>query len=245
MNTIIQTLTDVLRDPQGLVERHDHPAGLAATAPTLLAIIVASGALFGSAVGVHHGGVQMLYAALKLPVLLLLPPLVTLPAIHAAQRLSGAPVPWRRLSLAGLVGTARTALLAAALSPVLWLPFSSGLDYHLSVLLFAGALVLVGLPGMLTVLRVLPSGGDRRGLLALGALAVLGVTFAQAGWLLRPFVARPSAEVTLLRPIEENVFSSLSATRRSAAGDYCGWETESSGLLGRPGARTRDGGEDR
>ena len=106
MNPIIQTLTDVLRDPQGLVERHDHPAGLAATAPTLLAIIIASGALFGSAVGVHHGGVQMIYAALKLPVLLLLPPLVTLPAIHAAQRLSGASVPWRRLSLAGLVGTA-------------------------------------------------------------------------------------------------------------------------------------------
>ena len=65
----------------------------------------------------------------------------------------------------------------------------------------------------------------------------MGLTLAQTGWLLRPFVSRPTAEVTFLRPVEEDVFSALSATRRSAMGDYSeSWEASPSGAF-RGGAK--------
>jgi hypothetical protein len=232
-------LTDLLRDPQALVAAADRPGGLRAQAPALLATTAAAGALFGAVVGAHHGGVQVLYAALKTPVLLLAPPLLALPAVQGAWRLAGAEAPWRRLSASALVGMARTSLLAAALGPAVWLLFSSGLDYHAAVLSFAGALALAGLPGLLTVLRALPRPPALPRLTTLGALLVLGGAFAQTGWLLRPFVARPSAEVTLLRPLEEDVVSSLQASGRSAKGDYAGWETRRRGFLARPGAGDR------
>ena len=43
---------------------------------------------------------------------------------------------------------------------------------------------------------------------------------------------RPTAEVTLLRPIEEDVFSALWWTSSSALGIYDsdGWEAEASGM---------------
>ena len=51
--------------------------------------------------------------------------------------------------------------------------------------------------------------------------------------LLRPFVVRPRAEVSFLRPVEANVFTSLASTGRSARGHYRGWDARGAGLLGR------------
>ena len=115
--------------------------------------------------------------------------------------------------------------------PCVWLWSSAGVDYHTAVMAFAGTLVLAGLPGLLTVLRALPRPAQMQRFVMLGSLALLGAVFAQTGWLLRPFVARPAAEVTFLRPLEENVFSSLHASQRSARGDYSGWKTEQKGFL--------------
>lgn len=230
-------VTRLLRDPQDLVDDVDVEGGASRYGPGLLATTAVGGALLGGVVGAHHGGVQVLYAALKTPALLLLPPIVALPAVHAAWDLLGAEVPWRRVSAAALVGMARTAVLAAALGPLVWLGTSAGLGYHDAVLVFAGALVLAGLPGLLTVLRALPRPQDLPRFAVLGSLVVLGASFAQTGWLLRPFVARPSAEVSFLRPLEEDAFSSLAASQRSARGDYRGWETRSAGFLARPDRR--------
>jgi hypothetical protein len=235
--SLLALVTRLLRDPQDLVDDVDVEGGASRYGPGLLATTAVGGALLGGVVGAHHGGVQVLYAALKTPALLLLPPIVALPAVHAAWDLLGAEVPWRRVSAAALVGMARTAVLAAALGPLVWLGTSVGLGYHDAVLVFAGALVLAGLPGLLTVLRALPRPQDLPRIAVLGSLLVLGASFAQTGWLLRPFVARPSAEVSFLRPLEEDAFSSLAASQRSARGDYRGWETRSAGFLARPDER--------
>jgi hypothetical protein len=42
----------------------------------------------------------------------------------------------------------------------------------------------------------------------------------QAGWMTRPFVARPTGEVVFLRQLDEDVFHSLGATSRSSLGRY-------------------------
>ncbi len=237
-------LTRLLRDPAALVDELDAPGGAARFAPGLLATTAVGGALLGGVVGAHHGGIQVLYAAAKTPLLLLLPPLLAMPAVHAAWALFGAEATWRRLSAGVLVGMARTAVLAAALGPLVWLGTSLGFGYHDAVLVFAGALVLAGLPGLLTVLRALPGPRELPWVAVVGSLVVLGASFAQTGWLLRPFVARPTAAVSFLRPLEEDVISSLQTSQRSARGVYSGWEAEPRGFLA-PGtaAGMRRGGQ--
>lgn len=236
---ILDTWIRLLREPRELVDDVDSIGGIPTHAPALLAATAVGGALLGGVVGSHHGGLQTLYAAAKTPLLLLLPPLFALPAVEAAWALVGTPMSPRRLRAATLVGMARTAVLAAALGPFVWLWSSAGVDYHAAVMGFAGTLVLAGIPGLLTVLQALPRPSQLHRFAMLGSLVLLGAVFAQTGWLLRPFVARPSAEVTVLRPLEEDVFSSLQASQRSARGHYTGWETHSSGFLVAPEDRVR------
>jgi hypothetical protein len=227
----------LLREPERLIsrERDDEQIrdNLAILAPRLLAITLLGAALFGTVIGSYRGEMQYLYAALKTPLLLLLPVLIGLPAIRAFHDACDIEVAWSRLALAALVAVARTSVLAAACAPVLWLYLSWHPDYHRAVLAMAACLVLVGIPGLLTLIASLPEGGRQRPLASMASVVVLGVVLAQSGWLLRPFVVRPRAEVTLLRSIEADVFSSLSSTGSSARGNYRGWEAEGAGLLGR------------
>lgn len=218
----------VLRDPSTLLDRD-----LSELAPRLLALAASGALLFGVVVGSYRGGIQLLYAGVKLPVLLLLPVVVGLPAVTALYRAGGGEVSWRRVALAGLAGLARTGILAAAASPILWLVYSLHIDYHAAVLLMAGALAAVGLPGLAVVRLALPQTGSLRFLAVAGSILLLGLITMQTGWVLRPFVARPTAEVTFLRPVEADVFSSLGATATAAGGYYQDWEAESSGLVGR------------
>ena len=229
---LLSLTSRVLRDPKGLVLSALDDEGFARLAPRLLTITALGAAIFGMVVGSYRGGIQVLYAGVKMPLLLLVPVVVSLPAIRSLYLAAELDVDRRSIGLAALTGIARTAVLAAAMAPVLWLFWSLGVSYHAAVLTLAGALAVVGLPGMVTVVRSLPSGGRRRWMATAGSLAVLGLVTAQTGWLLRPFVARPAAEVTFLRPIEEDVFSSLGATQRSAVGDYSReWEPETAPFI--------------
>jgi hypothetical protein len=235
------TLASVLlREPERLLSGADEPDGderlrdrLALLAPKLLLITLVCAAIFGLVLGSYRGELQYLYAALKAPLLLLLPVLIGLPAIRAFNDACEVDLPWSRLALAALIAVARTSVLAAACGPVLWLYLSLHPDYHRAVLAMAACLCLVGCPGLWTLIASLPRGGARRVLANGASVVVLGVLLAQSGWLLRPFVVRPRAEVTFLRSVEADVFTSLAGTTRSAKGDYRGWEAEGAGLLGR------------
>ncbi len=229
--SLLTLTSQVLRDPIAVVDAHDEPADLGWLAPRLLGISGAGAALFGAVVGSYRGGEQVLYAALKLPLLLWVPPLLALPAIHAAWRACEVDVPYRRLALAALAGMARAGVLASALAPVLWLPYSVEADYHASVLLFAAMVVLAGLPGLAAIARAIPRGGHRRWIAAGGSLLLVGLLLAQTGWLLRPFVARPTTAVALFRPVEGDILSSLGHTAASSVGVYGDWEAGRDGLL--------------
>jgi len=233
--TTLAVVGVLLRQPEQLLTDAGDEAErdrLALLAPQLLGITLIGAAIFGLVIGSYRGDLQYLYAALKTPALLLLPVLIGLPAIRAVHGACELEIPWSRMALAALIAVARTAVLAAACGPVLWLYLSIQPDYHRAILALAGCLLLVGGPGLWTLIRALPAGGRNRPLATFASLAVLGVLLAQSGWLLRPFVVRPRAEVSFLRPIEADVFSSLASTRRAANGDYRGWEARSGGLLG-------------
>lgn len=229
--SILALTTQVLRDPDALAERADRTT-LAALAPPLLALALGGAALLGVAAGSSHGPLQSAFAAVKLPVLFLAPPLVVLPLVHAFAEVCEVPVGWARLGLSALAGLARSGLLAAAAAPLLWLPLSLDTDYHFAILLFVGTFMTVLMPAVSTVSRAIPRGGMLRWM-AMPALSLaLGLVIAQTGWVLRPFVSRPKAEVTFLRPVEADVFSAIGATTRSATGDYRDdWKPASSGVM--------------
>ena len=231
--SLLDTCAAVIRDPVALGRSDAHRA-LQEHGPILLVIAVVSAAIFGGVVGTYRGGLQLLYASLKLPLLWVVPVLVTLPAVRAFHRVCGIGVTYGQVALAVLLGCARSALLLAVASPALWLMFSVRIDYHWAVLGLCGSVLAAGITGLATVARILPGTGTGKFLSnALAGLAV-GVVVAQSGWVLRPFVVRPRAEVAFLRPVESNVFASTLASWRSAHGRYDGWDVRQEGLLAAP-----------
>lgn len=214
----------VLRSPESLLEGDRVP--LATVVPGLLALVATAGGLFGIVIGSYRGGIQHVFAAIKLPIVLVLPLLVTLPAILALYRAAGVALRYDRLAFAAIVGVTRASLLAAAMGPALWLLYSIRLDYHRAVMSLVATLVVAGAVGLVTVSRLLPQGGNLRGCAHFASLVFAGLVFAQGGWLLRPFLVRPRAEITFVRPVEADVFSSVDATWRSAKGDYREWDAE-------------------
>lgn len=224
-NTSILALCGlVLRSPRDLVDLAEDRSALGALVPRILLIAVCSALVFGAVVGSYRGGPQIAYAAVKMPLLLLVPLLVASPAFVALLKTFGLQADATRLGFAGLVAMARIALVSAAAAPVLWLVYSLSPGYHAATFLLAATLLLAGtasLPALSQVLSV--SNAGSRVAILLG-VCLLGLTTAQTGWVLRPFVARPRAEVALLRPIEGNIFGSLARLPLAAADIYLPYE---------------------
>ncbi len=236
--SVLHTCAAVLRDPKALVD-DDARRSLEAYGPTLLGIIVVSSAIFGVVVGTYRGGIQLAFAGIKLPLLWLLPIVVALPAMRALYRVGGIAVDYAQVGPATAIGVARATVLLAVASPALWLMYSVHVDYHLAVLALAGSLVAAGLLAAVTIASVLPGRGTGKVLVHASAVFAMGVVFAQSGWVLRPFIARPRADVSFMRPVESNVFDSVAASWRSAQGRYTGWDARKEGLLADPDTAER------
>lgn len=232
MTPLLALTSTVLRDPRALLDAHDDPKRYAELVPALLVLTAASAAVFGATVGSYRGGLQVAYAGLKTPFLLLLPLVLALPAVHAWWANQGAPTPAGRLALVGLVAAARTAMLAAAASPAIWLLYSLTPDYHVAVLVLAATLVGASIPGLWVYALAFPGTGLRRATALTVTVGLIGALTAQTGWLLRPFVARPTAEVTLLRAVEADVFDAIDSSAAAATGRYEDWEVQPAGALG-------------
>jgi hypothetical protein len=218
MIPLIQRAAQVLRDPAGAID--EGSARFAEEVPRLLALIVLGAAVFGGVAGAARGGVQIPFAAIKMPALLLIPMLLVLPALRGLWGLCDVDVSYRRLVLAGLVGGARAALLMAAAGPVLWLVLGV-LPYHAAILAFAAVFGVCGLPGIAVVVRAALHSGRGRWMALAGSLALLGLSTMQTGWMLRPFLVRPQSEqVVFLRPLEDDIFTALGLTSWSSLGVY-------------------------
>ncbi len=222
--TLLSLAADVLRRPLVVVEAvtHDREA-LAWALPRLVLLVLLGGAVFGAVAGMHRGGPQILFAAVKLPLLLLIPPLIVMPAARALVVLEGHVLSPERLAAAALVGMARTAVLSTALTPPLWLLYRAGLPHRTALLVLLGALALVGLPGLLTVTRaVFPPWVPRGPRAAL--ILLLGMTFAQTGWLLRPFMSLHGDDYPVVCGVNRDIFQGLAGRLGSSRALDRSWD---------------------
>lgn len=203
---------DLVRSPTDVLDRPFRD-----TAPRLLVGTIVGAAIFGAAIGAHHSLLQGVSAAVKMPFVLLVPPLIAAPAIHALAEALQLSLPPRRAAAAALVCVARIALFAAALAPVVWLASSLG-HYRWPVACATFFLGISGIQGAMVLARA-PAGSGmvrRFGMIA-GATAIFGAVAAQTVWMLRPFVLRPELEVVALEHPDGDVFSALAERTRPMA----------------------------
>lgn len=211
---------ELLRDRSAFLSRLDDATQHAAIVRTSIATIVVAGAVFGASLGLARGGWQVLFAAVKLPLLLLLTAGISAPALAALRHCFNGRAQVRRDFALSVSALAFASLVLAGVSPVLALFALVGAEYHLVVLVSVGASAVGGLLGLSMLLSGLRKDGGVNAFVLLVSLGVFASVGAQLSWSLRPFLSRPRAEVTFLREVEGGFLDAVTTTFDSARGDY-------------------------
>lgn len=178
---------DLLTHPLAILERA--PGTGVGAALSLLAGSAALWVLYGAAAGFFQGGTQILVAALKAPLIILLALLLCLPSLFVFSAMAG--TRWTtRTFLAVLAGFAGTlAMVLLALLPVSWL-FSASSRHLSTAMIFQFLLWVVGLVLSEKFLRkALVALGTRPSALALWMGLFLLVSL-QVATMLRPVLLR-------------------------------------------------------
>lgn len=183
------------------------PAGLTIG---LIGIAAAGAAVFGAVVGLVGGPLQALAGAVKLPLVVLSAAGISLPALHVACALAGAPLRWAQLRALVLQAIATATVTMAGLAPLVtvwWLSFSLGAsDWYVYRRVLLGAVAVAFVGGMVGAGRLLRSVPT---LAAACWTAAFGLSAVQLAWLLRPLVGMPDGAPNLLRPLESNALSEI------------------------------------
>jgi hypothetical protein len=211
----------LLRSSGAILARIRDGHDLAGLARTMILTIFAGGAVFGACLGAYRGGLQVLLAAVKLPLVVLLTAAICAPALSAINAGLCRTASMRRDLALVLAALARGSLVLAALAPVLLLAVSLHASYHVLVLLTVGCCGVGGLVGLALLVRGLA--GERRacGAACLALLSVFVVVGAQMSWTLRPYLVRPRAPAApLVRGVESSLLEAVATSLDSARGIY-------------------------
>jgi hypothetical protein len=216
------TIDLLLRDRAGMLARIRAGQDLPAILRTMIATIAACMAIVGAALGSYRGGVQIAYAAIKLPVVLIGTAALAAPALTAIGAALG-----RRARLAAdltlvMAALAFGALLLAAGTPLVLLGRSIDLDYHRMVLCTVAMFAVAGGAALHLVCRgvALEAGPGWRTAVA-GLCVVFALVGGQLSWALRPYLVRPrEPQPVFLREVEGSLFDAVAGALRSARGIY-------------------------
>jgi hypothetical protein len=148
----------------------------------------AGAAAFGAVVGSRYGELQIVSSALKMPLVLLLPLVIALPALHWLHGWSGRPVTWAELVQQAALAVGRTGLALLLGVPLVWLGWKLDLGHGLAVQLVALLVAAAFGTSMAGVLRAASVP------VRVAAVGLLAVTLGQTCWILRPFVGSPETE---------------------------------------------------
>jgi hypothetical protein len=182
----------------------------AATGRTLgqwLLLIVVCGFLYGAAMGSFSGifgdrSLQILYSAIKVPLLLLVTFVLSLPSFYIFNTLFGLRTDFGQAIRALIASQAGLTVLLAALAP-LTLVWNLSSTNQQATILFNAALFGVATFGGQVLLRrtyrpLIEQDARHKQMLRLWGLvyAFVGI---QMGWILRPFVGDPARPVEFFR----------------------------------------------
>ena len=186
----LEILMDVLRAPDRVLRGCHDERSTPRIATTALVAIAACGAVFGATVGAHRGGVQIVLAAVKMPLATLLALALAGPILYSIA--AAFERRWRLKTVLAvmLCAGARASLVLLATAPGLLLLVSFGGGYFSVKLAAAAAYSLAGLSALMLLLRSLGPEPGRATAAAIfvGLFAIAG---GQSAWVLRPFIGDP------------------------------------------------------
>jgi hypothetical protein len=216
-------LDELLRDRRALIARIAAGQDLECVVRTLLVCVIVAGAVFGGVIGGFRGGRQVAYAAIKMPLVLLLTAALAAPALHAVGRVFGRRARFASDMALALAVVALCAMLLGALSPVLWLAFEVNPSYHRAALWVTWAVGIAGLLSVGLLYGGLLQQGRRFIVTGLAFLVVYGAVGSQMAWTLRPWLLRPrSPEPVFVRGLEGSFGEAVQRTERSSRGHFDG-----------------------
>jgi hypothetical protein len=212
----------LLRDREGMLARIREGSELAAIMRTMIATIAVTMAIVGATLGSYRGGIQIAYAAIKLPVVLLGTAALSAPALSAIGAALG-----RRSRLAADLALVMTALafgslLLVACTPLIMLGRSVDLDYHRMILAVVAMFAIAGSAALRMICRgvALEAAPGWRTAVA-GLCVVFSLVGGQLSWALRPYLVRPrTPDVPFVRDVEGSLFDSVTGAMQSARGIY-------------------------
>lgn len=211
----------LLKHPGLVLRALSAPEGLAARTRTYVQLLIAGTATFGAALGFYRGGAQILFAAVKLPLVTLVLLAVVAPLLYALNRALERPASMAREVALLVAALARGALVLAAETPLIWAAHALGAGYHRLVLLTVLTCSLAGIVSFRFLWTALSMTTRARWLVTSMLVLTMGVVGAQASWIFRPYLVRPRAtDVVFLHPLEGSFSESLGDTFSSARGHY-------------------------
>jgi hypothetical protein len=216
-------IDQLLRDRDAMLARIAAGRDLAAITRTMVATIAIAMAIVGAAIGSYRGGVQIAYAAVKLPLVLLGTAALSAPALTAIGASLG-----RRARLTAdlalvIAALAFGAMLLAACTPLILLGHAMELGYHDMVLGLVMIFGIAGFASLRMIVHALSLEQDQpgRGSAIIGLCIVFALVGGQLSWALRPYLVRPRTEdVPFIRPVADSLFDAITGTIRSARGVY-------------------------
>jgi hypothetical protein len=217
-------IDQLLKSPAEVRAAIESRTALAARTRTYVQVLVACTAIFGASLGFYRGGIQILFAAIKLPIVMLLMLAVAAPLLYTLNRALERPADMAREVAQLVASLARGALVLAAELPLIWAAHAVGADYHRLILLTVLACSVAGVVSFWFLWKAISVTKLGRTFVALMVLATMGVVGAQASWLFRPFLVRPRAtSVVFMHPLEGSFSDAIGDSLSSAQGHYrCG-----------------------
>jgi hypothetical protein len=174
----------------------------------LVLLVLIFGLFYGAVMGSFGGivgerALQVLYSALKVPMLLLVTFLISLPSFFVINTLMGLRQDFAQATGALISAQAGLTIILASLSPMTALWYASTPDYH-SAVVFNGVMFAVASLGAQTILRrlyrpLIARNSRHRTLLRLWVIIYTFVA-VQMAWVLRPFVGDPGSPTSFFRP---------------------------------------------
>lgn len=205
MNAFLLNCEDVLRGRTSFGEAERAPR----TLRQVVLVIAACGMIYGGAMGtfgLQLNGArfeQVVFSSLKVPLLLGVTSLLSLPSFFVFNTLLGLRADWHR-AFAALASTqAALALILAALSPFTLLFYASTDDYRAAIIWNTVMFAVAGLSAQKLLrrhYRPLIEADARHAVLLRAWLLLYGFIGVQMGWVLRPFVGEPHSVVSFFRP---------------------------------------------
>jgi hypothetical protein len=215
------TVDELLKKPALAARAIEAGADLTARTRTYVKVLIACTATFGAALGFHRGGAQILYAAVKLPLVTLVTLAVVAPLLHMLNRALERPANMARDVSTLVAALARGALVLAAETPLIWAAYAVGADYHRTILITVLACAVAGALSFWFLWGVLSATRRSRWPVALVVLTTMGIVGAQATWLFRPYLVRPRATgVVFMHPLEGSFSEAVGESIDSARGRY-------------------------